>query len=129
MSGITIDGIEYAVRIKYETLERDFAIMEGNNSGVSITGRTIPDVYGTKYAYSVQVEPNPSNPSAYDAFYEKISEPVDYHTVVLPYGQSTMTFQARILSGKDVFTGMMGGYNRWKGLSVTFSPIEPQRTV
>ncbi len=128
MRGIKIDGETYDVRIVYETLSRSFEIIEGSNAGTSLSYRSIRDIQGTGYTYSMQVEPNPANPAAYDAFYEKISEPVEYHTVEMPYGQSTITFQAKIDSGHDTYRGKIGGYNYWKGLTITFGYMQPQRT-
>ena len=124
---ITVDGVTYDV-IATSGIERAFSLKQGGQGGTAQTGREIPDILGTDYAYSVKIEPNKSNFSAYDAFYEKISEPVDYHTVTLPYGETSITFQAMILSGKDRLKRKIRNSNRWGGLSLQFVPIEPQRT-
>lgn len=128
MSGITIDGTDYDVIITSE-IERDFELKEGRLGGTAQTGREIPDILGTNYTYTMTVEPNKSNFAAYDAFYQAISAPVEYHTITVPYGQSTLTFEARILSGKDRLKRKIGTSRRWGGLKIQFKPIEPQRTV
>lgn len=127
MTGITLDGRTYNVRVVYGSLKRGFAIKEGSNSGVSIKGRDIPDIKGTAYTYKMEIEPDLALPEEYDEFYEAISEPVAYHVVEFPYGQDTITYQARILSGDDVYEGKIAGYERWKKLSLQFVPMEPQR--
>ena len=93
-TGITIDGIDYNIRIKYETLRRAFEINEGQNSGNALDGTMIRDIIGTRYNYEIDIEPDPADPSDYDAFYDLISSPVAAHEVSFPYGQETITFQA-----------------------------------
>ncbi len=125
---IKLDGTEYDVRVVYDTLLRSFAIREGANAGTALSGRRIFDLIGTDYAFSMQVEPNPANPTDYDSFFDAISAPVETHTVELPYGQSTISFECYIQAGGDAYHGILGA-KRWRGLSVTFTPVEPQRTV
>lgn len=127
MAGITMDGTLYRVRIKYPSLERSFRLLSGENAGSMKTGREDRDLLGTGYTYEMQVEPDPAYYADYDAFYEAISAPVESHTITLPYGQSTMTFQARVDSGKDSSLGKIGGVQRWTGLTVSFAYLYPQR--
>lgn len=126
MTGITMDGITYDVHAIYGTQERAFSFVEGPNVGSSVFGTEILDTIGTKYGYSISIEPNPLNPAGYDAFYEAISSPNRVHEITMPYGQSTLTFKAKIESGGDTYKGKMGGYKRWGGLSVQFTPMYPQ---
>lgn len=126
MTGITLDGITYDVRAVYGTLKRSFDFVEGPNYGSSKYGTEILDTIGTKYSYSVGIEPNPSNPAAYDSFYEAISSPNRTHSVVMPYGQTTLTFDAIINGGNDNYQGKRGNYERWDGLTVEFTPKCPQ---
>ena len=127
-TGITIDGIEYNIRIKYETLRRAFEINEGQNSGTALDGTMIRDIIGTRYNYQIDIEPDPADPSDYDAFYDLISSPVSYHEVSFPYGQETITFNAAIQSGEDVYRGVIGCQRRWSGLSIVFQALTPQRS-
>lgn len=126
-TGITIDGIDYNIRIKYETLRRAFEINEGPNSGTAIDGTMIRDIIGTRYNYQIDIEPDPSDPSDYDAFYDLISSPISSHEVSFPYGQETITFQAAIQSGTDIYRGVIGCQRRWNGLSIVFQALAPQR--
>lgn len=83
---ITVDNVTYRVLVEYDTLKRSFELMEGDNHGTAISGRTIRDILGTNYTYSMTVRADPNYPSEYDAFYWKISEPVDYHQIMIPCG-------------------------------------------
>ncbi len=129
MTGIIMDGITYDVRVVYGSLTRSFALIEGTNAGTSLTNASIRDLVGTAYTYSLQVEPNPANVAAYDAFFAAISAPIDAHTVTFPYGQTVMTFRAKITGGADVYKGVLGGYERFANLALTFEPLEPQTEV
>lgn len=129
MQYLTIDGIEYRVRTVYGSLQRTFTVVEGSNSGKAITGRTIRDILGTEYSYTLSVEPDPRFPEDYDAFYDLISTPRVSHRVVMPYGQTTLEFDAAFESGTDKMGATIGGITRWNGLSVTFRPIRPQLEV
>lgn len=126
-TGITIDGIDYNIRLKYETLRRAFEINEGQNSGNALDGTLIRDIIGTRYNYEIDIEPDPADPSDYDAFYDLISSPVAAHEVSFPYGQETITFRAVIQSGTDTYYGVVGCKRRWGGLSIVFQALTPQR--
>lgn len=124
---VTIDGRDYNIRIKYETLRRAFEITEGPNSGTAIDGTMIRDIIGTRYDYQIDIEPDPADPSDYDEFYELITQPVASHEVSFPYGQETITFNAAVESGTDTYFGVIGCQRRWKGLSIVFRALTPQR--
>ena len=128
MQNIVVDGVEYRVRVVYESLSRSFSIVEGPNGGTAITARAIRDIIGTKYVYEMNIEPDPRYPEDYDAFYETISAPVESHIVEMPYGNGSMKFEAMIVSGEDTYAGILVNRNAWKGLRVQFKPILPQRT-
>lgn len=127
METITMDGVTYRVRSVYLSRRRSFALIEGRNAGESLSDRRIRDLRGTGYSYTMQVEPDPAYPEDYDAFFEAVSAPVDYHTVTMPYGQGTMTYEAAVVSGSDTDKGVLGGKRRYTGLTVNFQYMEPQR--
>lgn len=127
-SGISVDNTRYHVKVVFRSLNRSFNVMEGNNSGISLAARTIRDILGTAYSYTMEIEPDYNHLADYDSFYEAISSPADYHSIKMPYGQSEMTFDAQIISGEDTYLGYMSGRDIWGGLKVTFIPMEPQRT-
>ena len=125
---IVMDGVTYRLRVVYDSLIRAFELMEGVNAGEMISGRHERDLLGTGYTYQMQVEPDPLYLQDYDAFFFFISAPVDTHTIVMPYGQTTITYEAMIESGQDTYQGMVAGRARWRGLTVQYRYIEPQRT-
>lgn len=124
---VKIDNVPYNVCVVYGSLKRKFKIYEGSNSGTAITGRAIRDIKGTIYSYDMEIEPNPEDPTAYDSFYQAITQPVDFHTVEFPYGQETLIFEAMITEGNDEYYGSNGNYNEWGKLQLNFDAMEPQR--
>lgn len=127
MKGITMDGILYHVRVVYNTLEQGFELIEGPNASKMLSGRRELDLLGTEYPYQLAVEPDPAHQDDYDAFFWAISAPVNSHSVTMPSGNGTLTFDAMVRSGKRVYKGKLAGNSRWSGLVVNFDPIEPQR--
>lgn len=124
---LNMDGTTYRVRIVYDTLIRSFELLEGVNAGEMLSGRHERDLLGTGYTYQMQVEPDPRYPTDYDAFFGAISAPVDSHTIIMPYGQTTITYEAMVESGQDTYRGIVSGRTRWRGLTVQYRYIEPQR--
>lgn len=127
MNGITLDGVYYNVAVTFGSMKRSFNLKEGSAKGESIMGRKIRDILGTEYTYEMNVEPFPDDILSYDLFYQEISQPVDSHTITLPYNQTTITFDAAIESGSDNYTGNYNNKEHWNGLTIKFSPMEPQR--
>jgi len=125
---IVMDGTTYNLRVQYETIGRSFRLEDGENAGKMISGLYERDLVGTYYDYSMSVEPEPGSEADYDAFYEAISAPVSSHSITMPYGQGTMTFDAMVYEGTDLYRGMVAGQRKWAGLQVTFSAKGPQRT-
>lgn len=128
LTGITMDNRTYRVRVVYNTIGRSFRIPEGENSGEMLSGRYELDSHGTYYDYQMDVEPDPRYPADYDDFFDAISDPDGIHTVVLPYGQNTVTLQVKVSSGGDNSRGVLAGVRRWSGLRVKFESIRPSRT-
>lgn len=124
---ITIDGTTYRVRVKPDTIRRIAALIEGPNAGDMFSGRHERDLIGTKYSYRLEIEPDWVKYADYDAFYDAITAPVDSHIVSLPFGQSTLTFNAMIETVEDTLIGKANGVNRWHGLTVHFKPQSVQR--
>ena len=125
----TIDGLN--LRLWVTELKRSFAVTDTENSGRVQSYRMHRDIIGTFYNYTLKSDPERSNPADYDTFYEIISSPTESHELEFPYGQETLSFSAYVTSGEDGLRinqkAPDGQKNRWSGLSVTFTAMEPQR--
>ena len=68
-----------------------------------------------------------SDLSEYDKLYEVLSAPVDSHTIMVPYGQETLTFEAYVANGNDSLLHKRPTFNKWNDLTINFVAMKPQR--
>lgn len=128
LMGVILDGETYRVRVRADLpLEESFHIEQGENYMVLLNGEESPDVLGTYYDHTLYVEPDPRYFDDYDAFYQAISAPVDFHTITMPHGQATLTYKAKVVSGSHKLRGVIAGQRRYYGLQVNFQATAPQR--
>lgn len=123
-----IDGVSYNVRVPDGGLKRSASVLDGDNAGRAKSGRMIRDIIGTYYNYTLQIETNGLDVAQYDNLYEVLTSPEEYHTIEVPYGQGTLTFQAYISNAEDAVVTMENGRNTWGGLSINFIAMAPART-
>lgn len=122
---VTIDDTSFDVGVEY--IKRKARIEDGPNAGNSKRGDWIRDVYGTFYDYILAFDTSAGLTRAdYDTLYNVITAPVEFHTLVVPYGQSTLSFEAGITGAEDNVILMDNG-TVWGNLSITFRAKSPQR--
>lgn len=127
-SVFTVDGESFP-NIHVTSLKRNFSVTDGENAGRVLTGRMERDLIGTFYNYTVELDPDGASVAEYDQLYEMLSAPQDYHTIVMPYGQTTLTFEAYVTNGSDELSGVYDGVNLWGNLQFNFIAMQPQRYV
>ena len=122
---VTIDGASFDVGVAY--IKRQARIEDGPNEGNSKRGDWIRDVYGTFYDYILAFDTSAGlTREDYDTLYSVLTAPVEFHTLVVPYGQSTLSFSAGITGAEDNVILMDDG-TVWGNLSITFRAKSPQR--
>ena len=122
---VTIDGTSFDVGVEY--IKRQARIEDGPNAGNSKRGDWIRDVYGTFYDYILAFDTSSGlSREDYDTMYGILTAPVESHTLVVPYGQSTLSFEAGITGAEDNVILMDNG-TVWGNLSITFRAKSPQR--
>ena len=122
---VTIDATSFDVGVEY--IKRQARIEDGPNAGNSKRGDWIRDVYGTFYDYILAFDTSSGlSREDYDTMYGILTAPVEFHTLVVPYGQSTLSFQAGITGAEDNVILMDDG-TVWGNLSITFRAKSPQR--
>ena len=82
---------------------------------------------GTYYHYTLVLTGLEPGSADYDAMYEVLTAPVNSHQVVMPYGQSAISFQAYIQNADDALITMTDTENWWGNLSIQFMAKKPQR--
>ena len=122
---VTIDGTSFDVGVEY--IKRQARIEDGPNAGNSKRGDWIRDVYGTFYDYILAFDTSSGlSREDYDTLYDTLTAPVEFHTLVVPYGQSTLSFEAGITGAEDNVILMDDG-TVWGNLSITFRAKSPKR--
>ncbi len=85
------------------------------------------EVAGLFFNYRVKIGDIQDKAQAY-AFFNKISEVVDYHTVVMPHNDTTLTFRCYITAVSRSLKKYKPGDNKWGGYEVRFIAKAPQFT-
>lgn len=120
-----IDGKGFS-GVGVESLKRSFRIPDGTNAGDMLSGDYERDLVGTYYDYDLVITTSDLAVNEYDALFEALSAPVNSHTVEMPYGMTSITFEAMIEGGDDELIPMDDG-TWWGNLNVTVRAKKPQR--
>ncbi len=124
---VFIDGRRFNVSIPEGGITRNFEIVDTDKAGRLINGEMQRDIIGTYYNYSIEFRTDNLSLDEYDSFYDIISAPEDYHTITVPYGQTTHTYKAYVTNGSDVLQKIDGHGNKWEGIKVNFIATAPAR--
>lgn len=123
-----VDGIEYGGIVV--ALQRSFEVADGENAGRTLDGVMHRDLIGTYYNFSITINTSRMSQKEYNALYETISAPVESHNIVVPYGNTLLTFKAYVTNGTDDLLRQYSETNRyWGNLSFNFIAMKPQRSA
>lgn len=122
-----VDSVAYPVVVEPGGLHRKAAVLDGDNAGRAKSGKMIRDVIGTYYNYTLKLDTRGLAVDKYDALYEVLTAPVDYHTIEMPYGQGSITFQAYVSNVEDRLLDKSTGKTFWGEMTVTFTALAPKR--
>ena len=121
----TLDGRTFKVGVK--SIKRRGVIGERSSGNAkTMSGEIRRDLNGTYFHYTMTIDLRLIKPNDYDALYDILTAPVNSHTVTVPYGQETLTYEAYIESVEDV-VARLGAVNVWNNLTVTFYSQKPIR--
>jgi hypothetical protein len=127
-SVFSVDGVEYPGVFVKSPIHRSFNVLDGENAGRTMDGRMQRDIIGTYYTYRLEFDASLSDPEEYDALFEALSAPMDSHIISVPYGQSSLTFEAYVANGEDDLSRIYRDESKkWDNLTVNFVAMEPQR--
>lgn len=121
---ITIDNNSYDVGIIKITRK---ATQDIDKIGTTMDLRKHYDIKGTYYDYDVELATYKMQVAEYDSLYEILTAPQESHTVTLPYGQTTLTFEARVSVASDSLIKSFAAFKKWSSLKVTFEALTPQK--
>ena len=96
----SLNGVKYNINIL--ELKRKFAVTDTENSGRVAEYSMHGDIIGTFYNYTLKVAPFENDIKSYNDFYEAISNPNNSkHSIILPFGDETLSFTAYVTQGED----------------------------
>lgn len=123
---ISIDGRRWSVPCD---MTRTAEVRPSEISGMMLDKSYFNDVIGTYLQYDVTLAVPPSMTDEYDAIYEALTDPVDGHQFILPYGQSTVQLTARVEDVKDVYVRTLSGKGLWRGIQFSVTANHPTKKM
>lgn len=122
----SIDGVQWNVPCR---IERAAEIRASEISGMLLDKSWFNDVLGTYLQYTVSVAVPPQRRDDFDVIYEKLTDPVDAHSFVLPYNGGAVTITGRVTDVTDTFVRLPGGGQYWKGTRFTVIANHPSKAL
>ena len=122
-SPITIDGTVYNVPVISIKRTADFLDKFAERT---VDGKLHRELIGVYFNYSVKF--GQASMTDYSLLWAKITEPVEFHTVIIPDEDGDLTFTAYFSGISDELIKVAGATRYWKNLTVNFTAQAPART-
>ena len=120
--------IDFDSKVMITAYKETLNVLDGENAGRTMDGRMQRDIIGTYYTYRLEFDASLSDPNEYDALFDVLSAPVDSHMITVPFGQSSITFEAYVANGDDDLSRIYRNESRkWDNLAVNFVAMDPVR--
>jgi hypothetical protein len=121
---LIIDGNSYDVEVKKIRRRADFLdkFAERTNAG-----KLHRELIGVYFNYQLQLG-RTSDTAEYERLWLKLTEPQEFHTVVVPDEAGDFEYVAYFSNVGDELLKQKGVRNFWKNLTVNFIAREPART-
>lgn len=120
---LTIDGVQYDVDIIDMKRSAEFLYKYAERT---VDGTLNSEMIGVYFNYQLVFARN-RNSTAYIALWAKLTEPIEFHTVVLPDEDGVHTFSAYFANIKDAFVRVKDTQRYINGLSVNIIARSPAR--
>jgi hypothetical protein len=123
---LILDGVTYDIPVVSLKRTGDFLDKYAKRTEDGVLHRKLIGVY---YNYSLQFGSSRTvSASVYQALWNKLTEPVEFHTVVVPDSSGTYTFTAYFSNVGDELKKQKDERNYWQNLTVDFTAQSPART-
>lgn len=125
---MVIDNREFNVDWKQDTLKQMWTIINGDDSGrLQGTKDMYLSFVGTfiNFKGTIVQKPNCTDDEWY-SFLRLLKNPINKHTVTVPFENTTMTWQFYISSGEEGYIGSKHG-NKWhRTVEITLTALKAQ---
>lgn len=120
--GITIDGIYFDVPFAKIKRNGQFLDKYANRTEDGILHRELIGAY-----YNFEMTFGTIDYGTHQALWNKLSEPVDFHTVTVPVESGTYTYVAYVSSLSDEYLKIYNDHSEFQNLTCKFIAREPAR--
>lgn len=122
-SPITIDGVVYNVPVISIKRSADFLDKYAERTVDGVLHRELIGVY-----FNYQIKFGQASMADYSLLWQKITEPEEFHTVIIPDEDGDLTFTAYFAGIKDEMVKVKGSNRFWKNLTINFIARSPARS-
>lgn len=124
--GISVDGIYFDIPMVSLKRTADFVDKYAERTEDGDLHRELIGVY---YNYALTVGSSSDfGETDYDAFWDKMTEPVEFHLISIPTRNGTYDFIGYISSVSDEYEKILEDDTRFKGFTCRFTAKAPART-
>lgn len=124
--GIKIDGIHFDIPMV--SLKRTANFLDKYAERVE-TGDLERELIGVYYNYTLTVgDSDAFGDTDYSAFWDKMTEPVEFHDISIPTEKGYYTFKGYVSSVSDEYEKILDGEAVFKGFTCKFTAKRPART-
>ncbi len=121
--GISIDGTFFDVPLVAIKREGQFLDKYANRTEDGILHRELIGVY-----YNYDMSFGTMETSVHEALFDKLTEPVEFHTITVPTGHGTYTFVAYVNKATDEYLKIYEDHSDFQNLACKFIAQAPART-
>lgn len=116
----SIDGQTFNIKIAQDSIKRSAQILDSDETERKQDGDIYRDIIGKYVNYTLSVDTSLLDVEQYDTLFDILSAPVEKHSVTMPYGQSSITFDAYCSGVEDTLKRVEGNKQIWGGMTWTF---------
>lgn len=123
--GIKIDGIHFDIPMI--SLKRNADFLDKYAERVEI-GELERELIGVFYNYTLTVgDSDDFGDTDYSAFWDKMTEPVEFHDISIPTENGYYTFKGYVSSVSDEYEKILDGEAKFKGFTCKLTSKSPAR--
>lgn len=128
MSYIKLNGKEFDADVAISSYNRNFNVLDGENSGRVMTGRMVRDIIGTYIGHKIRVFRRGDNYAGLDEFWDYLIEHSVDDSVMLEAadGQTSISYEAYYTTGSQDIDRVVNGVNYWGEIEINFVPMDAQ---
>lgn len=128
MSYIKLNGKEFDADVAISSYNRNFNVLDCENSGRVMTGRMVRDIIGTYIGHKIRVFRRGDNYAGLDEFWDYLIEHSVDDSVMLEAadGQTSISYEAYYTTGSQDIERVVNGVNYWGEIEINFVPMDAQ---